>query len=61
MFREPESGLTVSGHQTLEALFAGEIDEDAGKAVVVLDDQYAAVVGIDMFAVVRDPGLIGVP
>ena len=42
------------GDQHLEALVAGEVQDDAGVMRVVLDDQQDAVAGLDLQPIVRD-------
>ncbi len=52
--RQGQGGGAERGDQTLEALLAGRLQQDAGEAQVVLDDQQHAIARLDVVAVVAD-------
>ena len=52
--RHGQGGGAERRDQPLEALLAGRVQQEAGEAQVVLDDQQHAVAGLDVVAVVAD-------
>jgi hypothetical protein len=59
--RQLEPGLAVQRDDPLEPLLARHVEQDAGEADVVLDDEHHAVAGLDGAAVVVDRRLGGSP
>ena len=54
LVRHAQTRLSIQGHQRLEVLLAGQVEQDPGEALIVFDHQHDPIAGLHRLAIIAE-------